>query len=141
MGVREHPRDSLMGQVAFRDRPSLFWAKVACRDDGECWPWLGCLSTQGYGRAGKCDYAHRLAYELEHGAIPPGVDVMHSCDFKPCCNPAHLSLGSRSDNMRDAVQKGRHYSPFSAAERARHGFPAGGPCHHDAHRKGGGANQ
>jgi hypothetical protein len=110
-----------------RDEPEKFWAKVDASEDG-CWPWTGCVSTQGYGRAGKRDYAHRIAYELTHGPIPKGEEIRHACDNRICCNPAHLSTGARSDNVRDMVERGRHYSPFSRSERARHGFAAGGPA-------------
>jgi hypothetical protein len=110
-----------------RERPDRFWAKVDTTGDG-CWPWLGCLSTAGYGRAGKRGYAHRLAYEFAYGPIPAGLEIRHACDNPPCCNPAHLLVGTREDNAHDMVVRGRHYSPWTHDERIRHGFELGGPC-------------
>jgi len=37
---------------------------------------------------------------------------MHICDNRKCINPKHLKLGTRSDNMKDCVSKGRHVSPM-----------------------------
>lgn len=75
-----------------------------------CWEWAGTIQ-HGYGKlmlAGRNIRAHRLAYETWIGPIPEGYLVMHSCDNPPCINPAHLSLGTPLDNMRDKVVKGRH---------------------------------
>lgn len=59
------------------------------------------------GPNGKTERAHRIAYVLANGTIPPGVVVMHSCDRPGCCNPAHLSIGSQGDNAKDCMTKGR----------------------------------
>lgn len=75
-----------------------------------CWEWQGCVQSNGYGRVrvnGRTEYAHRVSYIAHHGEIPEGVDVCHKCDNRRCCNPAHLFIGSRFDNMQDAKKKGR----------------------------------
>jgi hypothetical protein len=82
-----------------------FWEKIDKRGPDECWPWLGSrLKRCGHGRIninGTVRLAHRVAYELQNGPIPPGLVVRHRCNFAPCCNPAHLELGTQADNMRD----------------------------------------
>ena len=90
-------------------RAELFWDKVE-KTDG-CWLWRGCVNAQGYGNvryAGRTRLANRVAYEFATGSEPPiGMDVCHRCDVPACVNPDHLFLGTRSDNVRDMVQKGR----------------------------------
>lgn len=52
--------------------------------------------------------AHRLAWWISTGKQPdPDRLVLHHCDNPPCCNPAHLFLGTQADNMRDMIEKGR----------------------------------
>lgn len=89
-----------------------FWSHVD--KSGECWEWTGALHTTGYGvlfilKDGQRDVvrAHRLAYEMTYGPIPDGLEVCHHCDNRRCIRPDHLFVGTRSDNMKDMVQKGR----------------------------------
>ena len=92
-----------------------FWEKVD-QSGGlfACWPWTANRNSRGYGdrfRVGDKQYrAHRFAYELTHGPIPDGLLVCHSCDNPPCCNPAHLWLGTAADNHADRNRKGRQAS-------------------------------
>lgn len=82
-------------------------------EDG-CWEWQRTRSRDGYGTLtinGRAAYAHRLAYELSKGAIPDGMDVMHSCDNPRCINPDHLSAGTRNQNMADCHARGRSRIP------------------------------
>lgn len=86
----------------------VFWDAVE-KSDG-CWLWKRSRDLEGYGRLrvlGTFLKAHRVAYELSTGQDPAGLVVCHTCDNPPCCNPAHLFLGTVADNQRDMVEKGR----------------------------------
>ena len=49
----------------------------------------------------------RLVWEKHFGPIPKKLSVLHDCDNKLCREPSHLFLGTQSDNIQDAVRKGR----------------------------------
>ena len=101
---------------ALKKRHHWFWTvKVEKRQGGfVCWPCRTSL-FKGYGRLGitvdgKVIYlrAHRAAWMLANDSeVPLGVIVMHTCDYRACCNPYHLKLGSTLDNNEDARVKGR----------------------------------
>lgn len=89
------------------------WRKVQKVGPDECWPWRGAHGPSGHGQIfnGKdglrLEMAHCVAWASVNGPIPKGLHVCHTCDNPPCCNPAHLFLGTAKDNLRDAIQKGR----------------------------------
>ena len=103
-----------MSLEAYRDR---FLCRVDQRGPDDCWPWKAWRTKAGHGRFCVWDskrrrvigvMAHRAIWELEHGPIPNGLQVLHNCDNPPCCNPDHLKLGTVADNMRDRKNRGRY---------------------------------
>lgn len=97
------------------------WRQVKRGGPDECWPWISQSLIRGYGyigtggKRGKKELAHRAAWIVTHGPIPDGdgyhgTVVMHVCDNRLCCNPAHLHLGTQTDNVADMHAKGRAYT-------------------------------
>lgn len=77
-----------------------------------CLLWRGKHSPDGYGcmRLGAVTSArvHMVSYMYHtQQPIPRNIEVCHTCDVPDCANFQHLFLGTKSDNMRDMVQKGR----------------------------------
>lgn len=77
-----------------------------------CWPWMGSCDLGGYGRIGSDKgqtnlATHRVAWECHYRAWLLDLHVLHTCDNRRCCNPAHLWLGTHADNMQDKAQKNR----------------------------------
>lgn len=108
--LSSHPRMPVKRHLTLAERLDVY----VDRSGGwyACWPFTGPAATRsGQHRQmswqGRMRLAHRLAYEVAYGEIPPGLVVRHSCDNPPCCNPNHLLLGSQLDNMQDMVRRKR----------------------------------
>lgn len=116
------------GPKARKPLAERFWKQVDRRAPDECWPWTAKSRITGYGvigRGGRDEgkvLSHRCAWELTNGPIPEGEGhhgtvVMHTCDNRLCCNPAHLRLGSQAENVRDMDAKERRVSVPRYGER------------------------
>lgn len=95
-----------------------FEEKYTRGEDWKCWPWTAAKDYDGRGvfkvntslssrASGGTQPAPRVAYELYVGPVPYGLVVMHTCDNPNCVNPAHLRIGTQTENMRDMINKGR----------------------------------
>lgn len=80
---------------------------------GRCWLWTGRLNTDGYGtlRWKRENLAHRIAWIVANKRVPPPQKpfVLHRCNTRACVRPAHLYVGTISDNARDSVKAGTAY--------------------------------
>lgn len=77
---------------------------------GDCWEWRGTRINGGYGlfgmgspsnQAGGAVSAHRMAYEMAKGTIPPGYEIDHICRHTWCVRPSHLeAVSPRTNTLR-----------------------------------------
>jgi hypothetical protein len=100
-------------ELACRSDESLeqrLWARVRIGSDSECWEWQGHVAKNGYGQIGHKGvliYAHRAAATVILDYLDPEATVMHTCDNRRCCNPAHLVVATMAENNADKIAKGR----------------------------------
>lgn len=79
-----------------------------------CWLWTGVINKSGYGTISCSQFketlAHRVSWIIHFGNFNKDLEVCHKCDVRNCVSPYHLFLGTKEDNQRDSVFKGRHWS-------------------------------
>lgn len=101
-----------------------FWEKVDL--SGDCWIWKASTTANGYGQftvLGTAIKPHRWAYQMLVGAIPPGMQLDHtchtrsvdcvsddSCPHRRCVNPAHLEPVTPQENTLRGNGPGGTYS-------------------------------
>lgn len=98
--------------IANKEQQEISFNKKVNKESGvrlnnlqtDCWEWTGGFSGPGYGwfRDG---YAHRWSYEHFKGEIEDGKCILHQCDNRKCVNPTHLTMGSKADNNKEALQR------------------------------------
>jgi hypothetical protein len=82
---------------------------------------MGAVGSDGYGRiairnaedGARTLTPHQVGARLGYGPIPAGATVLHDCEVRLCCRagPGHLRVGTQSENMRQAVARGRAVGP------------------------------
>jgi hypothetical protein len=85
------------------------FSRWVIKSDG-CWIWSGATDKDGYGifSYGRKSYrAAKLALELDGRPVPKGLYACHTCDNPPCIRPDHLYPGTPTQNMADAIARGR----------------------------------
>jgi len=85
-----------------------FWSQVI-KGENQCLNWVG-VKRLNYGRInykGKTIGCTRLIWQWNNGNIPGDLIICHKCDNPACVNIEHLFLGTKLDNMKDCVNKGR----------------------------------
>lgn len=101
----------------------------------DCWPWLGKVERNGYGRiriGGRGSVfapSHRVAYWLlveegeEYADDDPrhGLEVDHTCENRLCHNPAHLQMitAHRNKWYRHHSRDEQYAEPYKPDARER----------------------
>lgn len=121
------------------DTEANFWSKVRRLGPDECWPWLGYVTDDGYGKfvwpGGQL--AHRFAFEVQNGPLSADHDIDHrchsegqcqavgrSCQHRRCMNGAHIR-SIEPDEHKRINKPGSRGSARGAQQMAKTHCPKG----------------
>ena len=104
----DHLRGWVKGKpIRFRKghsrRKGFRWAECSTGYGTPCSIWQGAKTRNGYGVttvSGTSTLAHRASYTMFVGPIPPGLQLDHLCQVRPCVNPEHLEPVTATVNVR-----------------------------------------
>jgi len=89
-----------------------FWKNAQA--EGDCLIWTGPTNKDPlYGvftAFGGRLIAHRVAYELSHGFIPPKAHIGHTCKNQLCVKPEHLFLHNSSRSLLPDQEERKRFS-------------------------------
>ncbi len=108
---RHYMRLRRTGRLDTVRKTGSFWEKVQKGSPTDCWPWTGFRKSSGHGLTsikGHPMHTSRKAWILTHGPIADDMQVLHKCDNAVCCNPDHMYLGTRIDNILDRWEQPAH---------------------------------
>ncbi len=92
--------------------------RARCCEDGDCLLWQKGMASSA---PNACDgrrsiRVRRLMYELVHGEVPEGRNVIASCWNRHCIAPEHLAAVTKREQMRSASAAGRLFAPSRATK-------------------------
>lgn len=96
-----------------------FWSHVdQSAGPDECWPWMIGCNPGGYGNFQIRSKGKHYTFQASRWVLgmlrgeplrwdaEKREEACHHCDNPPCCNPRHLYVGGRSENLGDAWRRG-----------------------------------
>jgi len=81
--------------MGYKQPPTLpeYLARCYYNPETGCLSWLGATTGFGYAvakREQKTVFLHKFVYEQEHGPVPKGYVVTHTCPNPECLEITHL---------------------------------------------------